>query len=82
MKKKVKLVYLNENIKETKKLMVISYENFEKVSNEMGFYKMAFQNVCDNQDDCESCPYKKYEEEDKCFNEYLRENNPEIELDI
>lgn len=82
MKKKVKLVYLNENIKETKKLMIISYENFEKVSDEMSFYKMAFNNICNHFDDCNGCPYATYEEEDKCFNQYLKENDPEIELDI
>lgn len=78
---KFKLSYLHENRQKESKIILNSYSNFEKFTNEMSFYRMAFNNVCNHYVECDNCPYLKYVEEDKCFNKYLEENDKEIELD-
>lgn len=78
---KFKLSYLHENREKESKVLLKTYNNFEKFTDEISFYKMAFNNICNNYIECDSCPYFEYEKEDKCFIKYLSENDKEIELE-
>ena len=78
---KLKLSYLHENRQEESKLILRTYNNFEKFTEEISFYKMAFNNICNNYIECDNCPYFEHEKEDRCFEKYLSENDKEIELE-